>query len=233
MKHPAATDKKALRDWIDRHRLGSPCFAPAPRVPEAATLGGINDPAAIREAVDCLIGEQLTPDQRAGLVRCVLRSQDPRRGSEQRLTGALAHIARSISTESNEHFLVVWLDPAGRARRVIRYESRNGPDHAWVDVRRLLRDGVVLGAAECVSAHNHPDGLLRASADDRSLHRFLARSLAELGIGLLANVVVTPRGAVDIGSGRGWRWAAMSGGGDACPDEESSCSNRSALPNHH
>lgn len=217
--HPPVADLKSPVRWIDDHGAGAVALMPTAGLTLEHFAFGISDTSEIDAALSCLINEDLGDDVASSVIDLALRCTGRAPHEDGRIVPALTYIVREIGSEPYEHFVVVWFDAPQRVRNVCRYECKNGPGEAWLSLRALLRDAVLLDAVACVAAHNHPSGCLRASQADRALHAQLSRLLTEIGVQLLCNAVVTAAGAVDIDTAR--RWAAAPAGSQR---EPASCS---------
>jgi DNA repair protein RadC len=97
--------------------------------------------------------------------------------------------ASELASESREYVVTLFLDAKGRLLGEDRL-SYGGLNGAYVDVSYLLRRAVRLEAAQVVLLHNHPDGSLAGSAEDRALTAALERRLELLDMNLLEHFIV-------------------------------------------
>ena len=100
----------------------------------------------------------------------------------------LSEAAVDLASEEREYILSLYVRRNGTviARDRISY---GGPDGAFLDIKYLLRRAVRLDCSGLVILHNHPDGSLEASSEDRSLTDFLFRKARILDIDLLGHFV--------------------------------------------
>lgn len=101
----------------------------------------------------------------------------------------LAWWAAELATEPREYVVALYLD--GRERFVgedrLSYGGLNG---AYLDVSYLLRRALRQEASKIVLLHNHPDGSLVGSAEDRALTEALRRRIELLDMELLNHYIV-------------------------------------------
>lgn len=118
-----------------------------------------------------------------------LRAETLREEGSPSWRGRLARWASELADESREYVVALFVD--GRERLLgeerLSYGGLNG---AYLDMSFLLRRAVRVGAEGVVLLHNHPDGSLTGSADDRALTLALDRRLALLDMKLLEHFVV-------------------------------------------
>lgn len=111
---------------------------------------------------------------------------------EKRLLGPIEcaeyFIAR-IGRKKEEHFLVVYLDDGGR---IIKSEEFKG-EHKAVSINRdkIVKSAVKLGATYVVLGHNHPNGALRPSDDDRDSTNRIVQALGVVNIKLGDHLIVS------------------------------------------
>lgn len=86
-----------------------------------------------------------------------------------------------LKDEEREYIIGIF---TGRSRRIINEErlSWGGLDGASLDIRYLLRKAVRIDAEGLAILHNHPDGCLGPSAEDRILTDHLRERLETIGI---------------------------------------------------
>lgn len=115
-------------------------------------------------------------------------------GEPLRDPDALVRFWRSrIGSLPNEVFEVAYLDSAGRLLRdgVERLEEGT-VDRATVYPRRILEAALRRNAAALVVAHNHPNGEVTPSEQDKLLTRALTLAAATVSVRLLEHLVVSP-----------------------------------------
>ena len=106
-------------------------------------------------------------------------------------TAAAAQLARScFAGEGSERFLLFCLD-AGKALKKQVEVSRGVVNSVNVDVRRTAELALKNNASACIIAHNHPDGDVSPSEEDRLVTRRLSEALGVLGIPLLDHIIVS------------------------------------------
>jgi DNA repair protein RadC len=101
----------------------------------------------------------------------------------------VAHWSSLLAHEEREFVVFLSLDRKGAVIDEKRI-SYGGLDGAFVDVQYLLRRAVRLDAKSVVLLHNHPDGSLHPSAEDRILTRHVRERLMLLSIGLQGHYIV-------------------------------------------
>jgi DNA repair protein RadC len=98
-----------------------------------------------------------------------------------------------IGSHSNEVFMVAYLDSAYRLLRDGVEELEEGTiDRAAVYPRKVVKAAVRRGAATLVLAHNHPNGDLRPSEQDKLITKALVLAAAAVQIKVLDHLIVTP-----------------------------------------
>lgn len=115
-------------------------------------------------------------------------------GEPLRDPDALVRFWRSrIGSLPYEVFEVAYLDSAGRLLRdgVERLEEGT-VDRAAVYPRRILEAALRRNAAAIVVAHNHPNGEVSPSEQDKLLTRALTLAAATVSVRLLEHLVVSP-----------------------------------------
>lgn len=115
-------------------------------------------------------------------------------GEPLREPDALIRFWRSrIGSLPYEVFEVAYLDSAGRLLRdgVERLEEGT-VDRATVYPRRILEAALRRNAAALVVAHNHPNGEVNPSEQDKLLTRALTLAATTVSVRLLEHLVVSP-----------------------------------------
>lgn len=69
--------------------------------------------------------------------------------------------------------------------------SDGSVSEALVDVKKIIEYAVLAKATHLVLAHNHPDPMLKASAEDESLSLSLMRTCAAVGLNLWEHILVS------------------------------------------
>ena len=102
--------------------------------------------------------------------------------------GSLEKIASDLAEEDREYIHALHVRKNGTVIVADRI-SWGGIDGAYLDVKYLLRRAVRLNASGLVLIHNHPDGSLSPSTEDRMLTDFLLRRASILDISLIGHFV--------------------------------------------
>lgn len=98
-----------------------------------------------------------------------------------------------IGSHPNEVFMVAYLDSGYRLLRDGVEELEEGTiDRATVYPRKIVKAAVRRGAATLVLAHNHPNGDLRPSEQDKLITKALVLAAAAVQIKVLDHLIVTP-----------------------------------------
>lgn len=92
--------------------------------------------------------------------------------------------------ESRERFLLFCLD-AGKNLKKQEEIGRGVVNSVNVDIRRVAELALNNGSSACIVAHNHPDGDVRPSEEDRLVTKKLKEALQVLGIPLLDHIIVS------------------------------------------
>lgn len=97
--------------------------------------------------------------------------------------------ARRLSDEEREYIVALFLDHRGSflGEEKVSYGGLSG---AFLDFSFLFRRALRVGASGLVLLHNHPDGSLSESAEDRSLTSSLERKLRLLDMELVEHFIV-------------------------------------------
>ena len=105
------------------------------------------------------------------------------------LDARLLFWTNQLSLCEREFIIAIYLD--GQKRPIADERlSWGGSDGAHLDVPYLLRRAVRLDCAWVVLLHNHPDGDLEPSEEDRQLSRGIRKKLHTLQIGLYGHFIV-------------------------------------------
>ena len=106
-------------------------------------------------------------------------------------TAAAGQLAKScFAGESCERFLLFCLD-AKKCLKKREEISRGVVNSVNVDVRRTAEIALKNGSSACIVAHNHPDGDVLPSQEDREVTKRLSEALGVLGIPLLDHIIVS------------------------------------------
>lgn len=102
-----------------------------------------------------------------------------------------------LADEEREFIVGLFLD---QKSRVISRErlSYGGPDGALLDLRHFLRSAVRLDAKGFVMIHNHPNGSLEPSPEDRDLTRIVRTRVDLLGMEFYGHYIVSCRGVASV-----------------------------------
>lgn len=98
-------------------------------------------------------------------------------------------IAGELAFEEREYIFAIHVRNNGSVIHVDRI-SFGGAEGAYLDVKYLLRRAVRMDSYGLVLVHNHPDGSLQPSREDRLLTDFVSRRTRILDIRLLGHFVV-------------------------------------------
>lgn len=103
----------------------------------------------------------------------------------------------SLATESREFIVALFVDDKNR---MIEDEklSFGGLDGASMDMSYLLRKAIRLNASGVAVLHNHPNGTLESSTEDRVLTELIEKRLEVLGIAFLGHFIVSTMGVIEI-----------------------------------
>jgi DNA repair protein RadC len=154
-----------------------------------ATLGELHLIPGIKNAKACSLVAAMELARRV-TVEC----------GEEKAPGFAERIAcwsTLLAHEEREFVIFLSLDSKG----IVIDEKRisyGGLDGAFVDVQYLLRRAVRLDAKSVVLLHNHPDGSLLPSVEDRVLTRHVKDRLSVLSIGLQGHYIVAKGRSVAI-----------------------------------
>ncbi len=111
----------------------------------------------------------------------------PQNGKDWR--AGLDEIARDLAFEEREFIVGLHVRRNGSIIVMDRI-SFGGTEGAYLDVKYLLRRAVRMDSHGLVLVHNHPDGSLQPSREDRCLTDFLFRRTKILDIHFLGHFVV-------------------------------------------
>lgn len=104
-----------------------------------------------------------------------------------------------IGALPNEVFEVGYLDSAYRLLRDGVERLKEGTtDRATVFPRRVAEAALRRQAAAVVFAHNHPNGKIQPSEEDRSLTRALVLSALTVQVKVLDHLIVSPDGVISF-----------------------------------
>ena len=111
---------------------------------------------------------------------------------------ALRDLEKSLVGEEREFILTLFADREGNVLGSEKI-SFGGLDGAFLDAPYLCRRAVRTGAAGVVLIHNHPDGCLEPSEEDRALTMAVSRQLKVLGIELIGHFVIAGGSSRSVG----------------------------------
>ncbi len=97
--------------------------------------------------------------------------------------------ARMLADDEREYIVALFVDSRGCFLGENRV-SYGGLSGAFLDFSYLFRRALRVGASGMVLLHNHPDGSLSESAEDRSLTSSLERKLRLLDMELIEHFIV-------------------------------------------
>jgi len=122
-----------------------------------------------------------------------------------------------------ECFAALALDVKGNLLGTVRFESTRA-DAVSIDVRKLVKELLLLRAAGVILAHNHPSGDVSPSADDDRMYALLSSTLEPLGIRIIDCLIVGDGKAVSLvppkaGLARAGAFAEGTEEGDWTPSE--------------
>lgn len=98
--------------------------------------------------------------------------------------------ASRLRPEEREFIICLFLDSSGRIKLEDRL-SYGGLDGAFCDLKYVMRRAVRLDAKGVVLIHNHPNGSLVSSREDRILTSVVREKLALLGIELVGHFIAS------------------------------------------
>ena len=99
-----------------------------------------------------------------------------------------AYIKENLTSLKNEVFMVICLDPIGRAT-LCEIVAEGNDSSVTVDKRTILETVFSADADSVILAHNHPDGVAAPSPEDIELTKEIGRLLAETGIKLNDHII--------------------------------------------
>jgi DNA repair protein RadC len=112
----------------------------------------------------------------------------------------LARWGAMLADESREFIVAIFADSRNRVIMDERI-SWGGLDGAVLDMKYLLRKAVRLDASGVLLLHNHPDGSVNASVEDRLLTAHAERRLEALGIEFLGHYIAARGGCHEVRQG--------------------------------
>ena len=102
--------------------------------------------------------------------------------------GAL--LKSQFAGETSEKFLLLSLDASKKLKKC-EVVSRGVVNGVNVDIRLVAELALKNNASACIVAHNHPDGDVLPSDEDRLVTQRLSEALSVLGISLLDHIIVS------------------------------------------
>lgn len=118
-------------------------------------------------------------------------------GGAETPRSCLARWSAKLARETREFIVAVFTDSKGKVLEDSRI-SWGGLDGAVLDMKFLLKRAVRLDASGVLLLHNHPDGSLRGSVEDRLLTAHVERKLEALGIDFLGHFVAAGGGFEEV-----------------------------------
>nr|WP_321503005.1 DNA repair protein RadC [uncultured Dethiosulfovibrio sp.] len=114
-----------------------------------------------------------------------------------KISAALDEIRLFLSEEDREFIIALFLDEKEGiiAREKLSY---GGPDGASLDLRYLLKKAVRLDSKGLVLVHNHPNGTLDSSYEDKVLTRIVKEKTDALGLDFLGHYIVSRQGIAAV-----------------------------------
>ncbi|SMG24444.1 JAB domain-containing protein [Dethiosulfovibrio salsuginis] len=118
-------------------------------------------------------------------------------GDRTKISVALDEIRLFISEEDREFIIALFLDEKEGiiAREKLSY---GGPDGASLDLRYLLKKAVRLDSKGLVLVHNHPNGTLDSSYEDKVLTKIVKEKTDALGLDFLGHYIVSRQGIAAV-----------------------------------
>lgn len=149
-------------------------------VEELCQYKGVGPAKAVTILAACLLGDRRAEEQ----VRpeAIVTSEDIYRYYHSSL--------RNLSHEES-HVLLLNQNLKVVASRLV---SRGGITGTVVDVRRVLREALLVNATQIALVHNHPSGSLRPSREDDRLTEKLKQAANTMDIRMVDHVIVTNDG---------------------------------------
>jgi len=133
------------------------------------------------------------------LARRLYAEEKAAEGGDRResFRSCLARWSANLADEPREFIVAVFADRRGK---VIEDDmiSWGGLDGAVLDLKFLLRRAVRLDAQGVLLLHNHPDGSLNASVEDRLLTEHVERKLEALGMDFLGHFITAGGGLAEV-----------------------------------
>lgn len=145
---------------------------------EFLSIGGLGKAKAASLVAALELAKRLHGVQRA--------SGESEKGETPR--SCLARWSATLANEPREFIVAVFADSRNRVIMDERI-SWGGLDGAVLDMKFLLRKAVRLDACGVLLLHNHPDGSVDASVEDRLLTAHAERRLEALGIDFLGHYI--------------------------------------------
>lgn len=98
-----------------------------------------------------------------------------------------------VSLMANLSVEECWCIYLNQASRVIKKQriSKSGLTSTMVDVRVVMKEALLCGAAALALVHNHPSGSTRPSREDDNLTRQVCQSCELMNIRMVDHVIVT------------------------------------------
>ena len=109
----------------------------------------------------------------------------------------LARWSVTLACDPREFIVAIFADSRSRVIADERI-SWGGLDGAVLDIKFLLRKAIRLDASGILLLHNHPDGSLSASVEDRLLTAHVERKMEALGIDFLGHYIAAGGGFSEV-----------------------------------
>jgi DNA repair protein RadC len=120
--------------------------------------------------------------KRLNAERADVRAEGSEIPPDENLQGRLRWWSVMLKDEEREYIIGLFTERTGRILTEDRL-SWGGLDGASLDMKYLFRKAVRIDAEGLAILHNHPDGSLEPSAEDRLLTGHVCRKLQTLGVG--------------------------------------------------
>jgi len=146
---------------------------------ELLDVGGLGKAKACSLLAALELGRRLCAEERS-------ENEDLERETPR---ACLTRWSVELATEQREFIVAAFADGRDRVMEEERI-SWGGLDGAVLDMKYLLRKAVRLDAASILLLHNHPDGSLQPSVEDRLLTAHVERKLEALGMDFLGHYIV-------------------------------------------
>lgn len=108
-----------------------------------------------------------------------------------------ADVVALLDTEGKADRECFWVLHLSNQNQVIEKElvAMGVLDSAVIHPREVFKKAILNGAARIITAHNHPGGLAKPSANDEATWDQLSKAGEIIGIEVLDHIIITPGGA--------------------------------------